>query len=93
MQISRGKLNRLRCTTPDLRFASLMDLDFAMYRPLVRRLRLISGFCSSARTFDLPFLQTPPRGGSPCVSLTLHLHQVGWKTFTSELLSIELLPV
>jgi len=64
-----------------------MDLDFAMCRPLVRRLRLISGFCSSARTFDPRFLQTPPRDGSPCVSLTLHLHQVGWKTFTSELLS------
>src|SRR6266700_5495200 len=56
-----------------------MDLDFAMCRPLVRRLRLISGFCSSARTFDPRFLQTPPRDGSPCVSLTLHLHQVGWK--------------
>jgi hypothetical protein len=65
-----------------------MDLDFAMCRPLVRRLRLISGFCSSARTFDPRFLQTPPRDGSPCVSLTLHLHQVGWKTFTSELLSM-----
>ena len=65
-----------------------MDLDFAMCRPLVRRLRLISGFCSSARTFDPRFLQTPPRGGSLCVSLTLHLHQVGWKTFTSELLSM-----
>ena len=73
---------------PDLRFASLMDLDFAMCRPLVRRLRLISSFCSSARTFDPRFLQTPPRDGSPCVSLTLHLHQVGWKTFTSELLSM-----
>ncbi len=59
-----------------------------MCRPLVRRLRLISGFCSSARTFDPRFLQTPPRDGSPCVSLTLHLHQVGWKTFTSELLSM-----
>src|ERR1700738_5653595 len=44
---------------PDLRFASLMDLDFAMCRPLVRRLRLISSFCSSARTFDPRFLQTP----------------------------------
>ncbi|MGF6313358.1 hypothetical protein ABIB82_007496 [Bradyrhizobium sp. i1.8.4] len=73
---------------PDLRFASLMDLDFAMCRPLVRRLHFISGFCSSARTFDPRFLQTPPRDGSPCVSLTLHLHQVGWKTFTSELLSM-----
>ena len=62
---------------PDLRFASLMDMDFATSCPLVRRWRLVSGFCSSARTFAPRFLQTPPRGDSPCASLTLHLHQVG----------------
>src|SRR5712691_1595609 len=31
---------------------------------------------------------TPPRGGSPCALLALHLHQVGQKTFTSKLLSM-----
>jgi hypothetical protein len=62
---------------PDLRFAPLMDMDFAIRCPLVRRLRLVSGFCPSARTFASRFLQTPPRGDSPCASLTLHLHQVG----------------
>src|SRR6185369_9260339 len=62
---------------PDLRFAPLMDMDFALRCPLVRRWRLVSGFCSSARTFVPRFLQTPPRGDSPCASLTLHLHQVG----------------
>src|SRR5216683_692609 len=62
---------------PDLRFAPLMDMDFATSCPLVRRWRLVSGSCSSARTFDPRFLQTPPRGDSPCASLTLHLHQVG----------------
>ena len=62
---------------PDLRFAPLMDMDFATRCPLVRRLRLVSGFCPSARTFASRFLQTPPRGDSPCASLTLHLHQVG----------------
>src|SRR6266849_9655133 len=62
---------------PDLRFAPLMDMDFAIRCPLVRRWRLLSGFCSSARTFDPRFLQTPPRGDSPCASLTLHLHRVG----------------
>src|SRR5262249_772454 len=62
---------------PDLRFASLMDMDFATSCPLVQRWRLVSGFCSSARTFAPRFLQTPPRGDSPCASLTLHLHQVG----------------
>ena len=29
-----------------------------------------------------------PQGGGPCASLILHLHQVGWKTFTSELLNM-----
>ena len=43
-----------------------MDMDFAVSRPLVRRLRLISGFCPSTRTFAPRFLQTPPRDGSPC---------------------------
>src|SRR5438105_5314015 len=62
---------------PDLRFAPLMDMDFAIRCPLVRRLRLVSGSCSSARTFASRFLQTSPRGDSPCASLTLHLHQVG----------------
>src|SRR6202008_2602388 len=73
---------------PDLRFVPLMDMDFAIRCPLVRRLRLVSGSCSSARTFASRFLQTPPRGDSPCASLTLHLHQVGERTFTSELLSM-----
>src|ERR1700752_2137544 len=62
---------------PDLRFAPLMDMDCAIRCPLVRRWRLVSGFYSSARTFAPRFLQTPPRGDSPCASLTLHLHQVG----------------
>src|SRR5204863_10153617 len=73
---------------PNLRFTPLLDLHIARCRALDRRLRLVSSFCSSARTFDPHFLQTPPRVGGPCVSLTLHLHQVGWKTFTSELLSM-----
>src|SRR5512132_3752441 len=56
-----------RAQPPDLRFAPLMDMDFAVSRPLVRRLRLISDFCSSTRTFAIRFFQTPPRGGGPCV--------------------------
>ena len=66
-----------RAQSPDLRFACLMDMDFAVSCPLVPRSRLISGFCPSTRVFAPRFLQTPPRGDSPCVSLTLHLHQVG----------------
>src|SRR3982075_3345064 len=56
-----------RAQSPDLRFASLMDMDFAVSRPLVRRSRLVSDFCPSTRTFALRFLQTSPRGDSPCV--------------------------
>src|SRR6185436_7306589 len=63
-------------------------MDFAVRRPLVPRSRLISGSCSSTRVVAPRFLQTPPHGDSPCALLTLHLHQVGWKTFTSELLNM-----
>src|SRR3989441_8089369 len=77
-----------RAQSPNLRFASLMDMDFAVSCPLVRRWRLISGFCSSTRTFVPCFLQPPPRGGSPCIITRPYLHQVGQRTFTSKLLSM-----
>jgi hypothetical protein len=66
----------------------LMDMDFAVSGPLVRRSRLVPGSCPSTRTFAPRFLQTPPRGDSPCALLTLYLHQVGWRTFTSKLLNM-----
>src|ERR1700726_2864236 len=69
-----------------------MDMDFAVGGPLVRRLRLVFGFCPSTHAFARCFLQTPPRGGSPCTLLALHLHQVGQKTFTSKLLSMPSTP-
>jgi len=47
---------------PNLRFAPLMDVDFAIMCWLVRRSRLESGSCPSARVFAPRFLQTPPRG-------------------------------
>ena len=47
-----------RAQSPDLRSASLMEVDFAVRCPLVRRSRLISGFCPSTRTFAPRFLQT-----------------------------------
>jgi len=62
---------------PDLRFAPLMDVGFAVICPLARRSRLRSGSCTSAHVFAPRFLQTPPRDGSPCALLTLHLHQAG----------------
>src|SRR5437588_5372955 len=66
-----------RAQSPNLRFAPLMDMDFAVSCPLVRHWRLISGFCSSTRTFDPCFLQTPPRGGSPCI-ITRPSPPSGW---------------
>jgi hypothetical protein len=63
--------------SPNLRFAPLMDTDFAVRCPLFRRLRLISGFCPSTRMFDPCFLQTPPRGGSPCI-ITRPSPPSGW---------------
>src|SRR3984893_1006970 len=56
-----------RAQSPNLRFAPLMDMDFAVSCPLVRHWRLISGFCPSTRTFAPRFLQTSPRDDSPCV--------------------------
>jgi DNA invertase Pin-like site-specific DNA recombinase len=37
------------------------------------RSRLVPGFCPSTRAFARCFLQTPPRGDSPCTLLALHL--------------------
>ena len=64
-QISWGKLSRLLCTVAESTLRPLMDVDFAVSRPLVRRSRLLFSFCPSTRTFVPCFLQTPPRGGSP----------------------------
>src|ERR1035437_3030536 len=46
---------------PDLPSRRLMAMDFAVIRPLVPALGLLSGFCSSGRGFAPRFLQTPPR--------------------------------
>src|SRR5580704_672272 len=54
-----------------------MDMDFAVSSPLVRRLRLVSGFCPSTRTFDPCFFQTPPRDGGPCI-ITRPSPPSGW---------------
>ena len=66
-----------RAQSPDLRFAPLMDMDFAVSCPLVRRSRLLSGSCPSTRTFAPCFLQTPPRDGGPCI-ITRPSPPSGW---------------
>src|SRR5205085_688016 len=77
-----------RAQPPDLRFASLMDMDFAvscrssdanaLYPVLVHRLALLlhASFRPHLAAVALAF------------SLALHLHQVGQRTFTSKLLSM-----
>src|SRR3981081_986016 len=92
-QISWVSSAAFRAPSPGLRFASLMDMDFAVSGPLVRRSRLVPGFCPSTRAFARCFLQTPPRGDSPCTLLALHLHQVERRTFTSKLLSMPSTPL
>ena len=53
--------------SPNLRSAYLMDMGFAVSRPLALRSRLVSDICQSTHAFAPRFLQTPPRGDSPCV--------------------------
>src|SRR5216684_2672098 len=76
-QISRGKLNRLRCTTAGSTLCALDGYglrDSLPARPaLAPRIRFL--FIGSHLCSTLP--SDPPRGDSPCASLTLHLHQVG----------------
>src|SRR6516225_5285414 len=66
-----------RAQSPNLRFAPLMDMDFAVRCPLVRRSRLLFDFCPSTRTFAWCFLQTPPRGDGPC-TITSPSPPSGW---------------
>src|ERR1035441_4746817 len=63
--------------SPNLRFAPLMDMGFAVSRPLVRHRRLISGSCPSTRTFAPRFFRTSPRDDSPCV-ITSPSPPSGW---------------
>jgi hypothetical protein len=73
-----------RAQPPNLRLTPLMDMDFAIKRSLVRRSRLISGFCSSARALARRFLRTPFHIGA--LALRYPSPPSGWgKTFTSKL--------
>jgi len=62
--------------SPNLRSALLMDTDFAITSWLVPRSRLISGSCSSTRSFAPRFFQTGLAASSLRFA-NLHLHQVG----------------
>jgi len=59
-----GQDTSLSALPPELQSASQQPQmeDFAVMYPLVPDAsRLLSGFCSSPRSFGLGFLQTPPR--------------------------------
>jgi hypothetical protein len=66
-EISRGKTRYLHCIDAGFTKCTLLPQmeDFAVTCPLVPNAsRLISGFCSSPRSFGLGFLQTLPHGNA-----------------------------
>jgi len=70
---------------PNLHPPPLMDMDFAVKRPLVRRRMPLSGFCSSGRDCRSPLPSDPASRRRPCGSLALHLHPVVRGTCTPRL--------
>ena len=74
-QISQGKTQNVPCIDAGcIQHTPLRMEDFAVTCPLVPGVpHLVSGSCSSPRTFGLGFLRTPPRGGRPCPSPSLRL--------------------
>src|ERR1700688_2564078 len=87
-QTSWGKLSRLPRTVAESTLRIFDGYGLRGTLPARPTLAPCIRFCPSTHAFARCFLQTPPRGGSPCTLLALHLHQVGQKTFTSKLLSM-----
>ena len=63
----------------------LMDKDFVVICPLVQHDVPHIRFLSIGSCFCSMLLSDPASRRRPCASLTLHLHQVGQRTFTSKL--------
>ncbi len=86
-EISQGKTHYLHCIDAGFTKCTLLPQmeDFAVTCPLVPNAsRLISGFCSSPRSFGLGFLQTPPRGDALALLLAFGSAIPGHRTFTDE---------
>jgi hypothetical protein len=86
-EISQGKTRYLHCIDAGFTKCTLLPQmeDFAVTCPLVPNAsRLISGFCSSPRSFGLGFLQTPPRGDALALLLAFGSAKPGHRTFTDE---------
>src|SRR5260370_41428960 len=92
-QISWGKFSHLPCTVAGSTLRVLDGYGLRGKWPARPTLAPCTGFCPSTRAFARCFLQTPPRGDSPCTLLALHLHQVERRTFTSKLLSMPSTPL
>ena len=73
-----------RAQPPDLQPAPLMDMDFAVTCPLVRRRMPPIRFLSIGSRVCSTLLSDPASRRRPCASLSLHLHQVVYRTFTSK---------
>lgn len=67
------------CRSPDL-----VDMHFVASCPLRRLCLPHIRFLSIRPQLRYGFLQTTPRGGAPCQSFALHLHQVDQSTPTSK---------
>jgi hypothetical protein len=72
----------------DLHPVPLMDVDFAVVCPLVRHRLPRIQFLSIDSRLCSTLLSDPASRRRPCVSLSLHLHQVVKRTFTSKLLNM-----
>src|ERR1700756_2559310 len=70
---------------PNLQPAPLMDMDFAVLCPLVRRRMPHIRFLSIGSRLCSTLLSDPASRRRPCASLSLHLHQAVKRTFTSKL--------
>ena len=85
-QISRGKFDHLRRTPAESTETELDGYGLCGRRPA--RPPVTASYpvlVHRATTVAPRFLQTPPRGGSPCASPALHLHQVVQGTCTPRL--------
>ncbi len=87
-EISRGKFSRLQRTAAGLHPVPWMDMGFVVICPLARpRLPQIQ-FLSIGSRLCSTLLSHPASRRRPCASLSLRVHHVVKRTFTSRLLNM-----
>ena len=74
-----------RTQPPNLQPVPLMDMGFAIICPLARHRMPLIRFLYIGSCVCSTLLSDPASRRRPCASLSLHLHQVVKRTFTSEL--------